>query len=187
MKTYIDIKIKEFAFGLKLQMLNLINSTFFSSVISPIIYAILTMLGYIKKVVTYDSAIFFAVFFLVSIDTIVGIRKWIILKKFNDKKVVVGAFEKMFLCLCVMTVFNIFTMRLEGHDDLQSYMKLFSFLIVLSYPTGSIFKNVFFITKGKYPPIGFMRKWENYEDTADIDQIFKKEVEKANTVEPPKE
>lgn len=182
MKQYMIIKIHSILTGFKIQLVSLIKWTAISSMLSPFIYYIMYIFGYTKNVLTYDYEMLFAVFILVSIDTLVGIKKWIFLKKFNDKKVAVGAFEKMFLCYCVMVIFNLYTMRLDSHPDLQSYMKLFGFLIVISYPSGSIFKNIFFLSKGQFPPIGFMRKWENYENTASVEEIFKKEAEKGGTI-----
>lgn len=185
MKRYMQSQVEAILSSLKIQLLHIVECTIWSTITTPIVFYILAFFGFVQKVFLYDVYVFFAIVLLVSIDTVVGMKKWLKLKKFNEKKIPLGAFEKLFLCVVIMLLFNVIGLKLEGHTDLQNYMSLFSFMIVISYPAGSIIKNTFFISNGKFPPIGFMRKWDNYENTADVETIFKTEAAKNDTIVPP--
>lgn len=179
MKKYMLDKLVRYSLEFKVQALNFINGFFVSAVISPIAWIISTTVGYANKIILRDHDVVAIIVTMVFIDGFVGIWKWMKLSRFNEKKLIIGFIEKMIICLLSMCVFNMFILAAgDKHDDIASYLNLFGTLTILTYPAWSIFKNFFFISHGKFPPIGFMRKMENFDNTADISTIFTQEKSK---------
>lgn len=172
-------KALKFTIELKIQLLYFFNGLVFSTILSPFAWVFSKVLGYANKIILRDQDFIAFIFVIVFIDGAVGIWKWMKLSKFNEKKLLIGFVEKLLICLMAMIVFNIFILAAgDKHSDISSYLNLFAAITILSYPALSIFKNMFFISNGKFPPIGFMRKMENFENTADINTIFSQEKSK---------
>jgi len=47
------------------------------------------------------------------------------------------------------------------------------------YVGGSGLKSCFYISKGKFPPIGFMRRMKNFEETFEISKMLDKDENKS--------
>jgi len=180
MKKYITHRFSSIMIGMKTQALYVFDTTVVSVPLTLISFWVLKVLGYLGLVLTLDHEVLSALPLLLLIDVFVGMRKWRVLRKFNTKLMYQGLMEKLVFCLIIMVVINIFVLNLAGHADMADYMRLLGMFIVLSYPAISIFKNIFFLTNGRFPPIGFMAIWENFEKTASVDDIFRHESTKAD-------
>lgn len=53
----------------------------------------------------------------------------------------------------------------------------------LLYPTSKVFKNIFILTAGKYPPEFIMNKLYNFEKNGDLSEFFKTNKDKAENDE----
>jgi hypothetical protein len=65
-------------------------------------------------------------------------------------------------------------LRYTAGDNLAG--EIFRILIqttTLLYPTSKVLKNVFIITKGKYPPKFLMDRLYNFEKNGDLNDFFK--------------
>src|SRR5690606_32932290 len=45
-------------------------------------------------------------------------------------------------------------------------------VMTLMYPTSKVFKNIFIISNGKYPPEFIMKKMYNFEKNGDLSKLF---------------
>lgn len=171
-------KIIKYSIDLKIQANYFAHSLWVSLVVSPIAWLLTYILGYANKVLLRDHDFIAGIVTVVIIDGIMGAWKWIKLSKFNEKKLAIGIIEKLAICIFAMVIFNTLILAAGDHPDIVSYMNLLAALTILIYPALSAFKNMFFITNGKFPPIGWMRKMESFNDTANIDEIFKQEKAK---------
>ena len=145
-------------------------------------------LAYLNKLFnTYIGVdIDFATFIVIciSIDWITGMIKWYMRYKFDFKKMVVGLMEKVAISGFGMVLFNgIATIKeLAMHPDLQSYLLIVGKLAIFIYVGGSAFNNMFFITGGKFPPVGWMNRMDSFEKTGNLDDLFEKK-DKADKIE----
>jgi len=183
MKQYLENNIGAAFTGMKQQVIHLMDSIILSAFISPAAWVLAKLTGYANKILMRDMDLVVLIFTLIGLDAVFGLWKWYKLKSLNEKKFLIGVFEKLIICLGTMVVFNTFIIAAYKHDDYTSYMNLFGSTIILTYPAWSIFRNMFFLTKGAFPPIGFMRKMENFSETADIDEIFTSERNKNKSTE----
>ena len=110
--------------------------------------------------------------------------KWYMRYKFDFKKMVVGLMEKVAISGFGMVLFNgIATIKeLAMHPDLQSYLLIVGKLAIFIYVGGSAFNNMFFITGGKFPPVGWMNRMDSFEKTGNLDDLFEKK-DKADKIE----
>lgn len=56
-------------------------------------------------------------------------------------------------------------------------------LMSLLYPTSKVIKNIFILSKGKYPPEFIMRKIYNFEKNGDLEKLFSSKAEDLLEVE----
>lgn len=84
-------------------------------------------------------------------------------------------FKNLEMCFVVIIVYIMLEMlRYTAGDNLAG--EIFRILIqttTLLYPTSKVLKNVFIITKGKYPPKFLMDRLYNFEKNGDLKDFFK--------------
>ena len=70
-------------------------------------------------------------------------------------------------------------LRYTAGDNLAG--EIFRILIQIStllFPISKVLKNIFILSKGKYPPKFFMQRLYNFEKTGDLKDLFDKDDEK---------
>jgi len=181
MKKYIAEKTFNVLVSLKGQLVFFGETSIFSVIISPIVWLITNALGYINLVVAYDHQLLAFSFMLIFLDSFFGILKWVKLSKLSEKKFIIGIIEKSIISIAAIMIANmaILSISPEEHPNINSYVKLLGKIIIFMYPAASIGRNMFFITNGKFPPIGIMRKLDSFENNASLDDIFNTEKQKA--------
>ncbi|WP_282638086.1 hypothetical protein [Sphingobacterium thalpophilum] len=60
-----------------------------------------------------------------------------------------------------------------GNNFAGEAFRIFIQMLTLLYPTSKVFKNIFILTKGKYPPKFLMLKLYNFEKNGDLSEFFK--------------
>jgi hypothetical protein len=143
-----------------------------SLAISPVAYFSKLFNTYIGVDIDFMSFIVVCI----SIDWITGMAKWYIRKKFDFKKMILGLFEKVAISGLGMVLFNgMGTIKeLALHPDLQSYFLIVGKLAIFVYVGGSAMNNMYFITGGKFPPVGWMNRMKNFEETASLEDFTDK-------------
>lgn len=53
-------------------------------------------------------------------------------------------------------------------------------VVALLYPTSKVFKNVYIITEGKYPPEFIMQRLYNFEKNGDLSKFFQSKQNENN-------
>lgn len=91
-------------------------------------------------------------------------------------------FKNLEMCFVVVVVYMMLEMlRYTAGDNLAG--EIFRILIqttTLLYPTSKVLKNVFIITKGKYPPKFIMDRLYNFEKNGDLKDFFKTGADQAD-------
>lgn len=96
------------------------------------------------------------------IDLVIGVIKYLKLSQFSFKKMLLGLITKVMVSYGGMLMFMLFASLDEGL--MAQWFMLVAKFTVLLYPTGSAFANMFIVTNGKFPPVGFMRKLKSFEE-----------------------
>lgn len=120
-------------------------------------------------------------------DLIIGIIKHLKLHSFSFKKMLLGFTLKM----AIITIAYFFTEAIlqiisEGEMD-SIYFKVISKLAIFLFPAGNAAINMGIITNGKFPPLGFLMKFEKFNKTLDVNIFKQKENESENTDNNPSE
>jgi phage-related holin len=106
------------------------------------------------------------------IDWFVGMYKHWINRTFDAEKMVTKLVKRV-----IVTVFGIIAFMLfesvEGihGTDVGDYFLVFGRVTVLLYPIISIFENMHYVTGGKFPPVGFMRRTRKYNESGNIKDL----------------
>ena len=139
---------------------------------SPMVY----VFNRIKPFIIPETDFVVVITVAIIVDWITGMMKWWLRKKFDFRKMIIGLLEKVAISFFSMILFNGLgaITELQQHPDLRSYLVLVGKLAIFFYVTGSAFNNMYFITGGKFPPVGWMNRMKNFEQTADIDSFTEK-------------
>lgn len=111
-------------------------------------------------------------------DMIGGMWKHYRLHTFSWKRLYLGLLEKIGVSFLGMILFNsIFSIhQWQGIDSAKNYLILIGKLANLLYICGSCFNNLYVITGGKFPPVGFMKRMANFNETLDTNKLTDKDV-----------
>ena len=116
------------------------------------------------------------VFGAVIIDHLVGTYVHAKIKKdFSMKKNIQGFFMKAFLIVGVYFLGRGIVHILGEENVVAIYFRMIMRLMVFIYPAGSALVNISIITKGKFPPIGFMEKITRFNKNMDLNEFKEKE------------
>ncbi len=112
------------------------------------------------------------------IDMVAGMWKHYKLHSFSWKRLYLGLLEKIGVSFLGMVLFNsIFSIHeWGGIDSAKNYLILIGKLANLMYICGSCFNNLYVITGGKFPPVGWMRRMSNFNETLDTKNLTDKDV-----------
>lgn len=114
-------------------------------------------------------------FVTVIIDHLIGSYVHAYIKKdFTLKQNLKGLLMKTSLIIVVFIIGHGMVSILGKEDIVTSYFNTIMRLMVFLYPAGSALVNCSIITKGKFPPLGFMDKVAKFNNTFDLSS-FKEE------------
>jgi len=121
------------------------------------------------------------VFYAIAIDHILGsIVHACIKKDFTVKKNAVGLAVKIGFCISGYSLFIMIHEIFKGIPFIADYFKILIQFIVFIWPAGSAMGNMSILTGGKFPPIGWMKKLERFQENADINEFKTKNDENNN-------
>jgi len=165
--------------------IKLLYSVVLAGLLSPIPYLIESLKYYFVIDVAFTKLIAWLIIF----DLIFGIWKHLKIKNFSFKLMMYGLLIKITVSYFAMMVFNGFgTIEGISHLDVKIYILLVGKLTNFFYVAGSIFNNMYIITSGRFPPVGWMKRMKRFNETLDIsifkdtpiEEILPKETEKEN-------
>jgi hypothetical protein len=155
-----------------------LKSAFILAVISSP-FAILTegVLNWFKV----NAGFILFVFGAVIIDHLVGSYVHAYIKRdFTLKKNIQGFFMKTALIVAVFFLGRGIVHILGDDDIVAVYFRTIMRLMVFLYPAGSALVNISIITKGKFPPIGMMKKISQFNTNLDLSEFKEKKNNNTN-------
>jgi hypothetical protein len=139
--------------------------------ISPFVYAVDKIMDWTTLNQEYVSFVFIAIM----IDHILGtIIHGLIKKDFSLKKNIIGLFTKVGLVVAMGFLFEGIQSIVKEDSFAKEYLIIVLRLTVFLYPAGSAFMNSAIITKGKFPPIGWINKIKSFQTDLDIAKLREK-------------
>nr|DAG72880.1 MAG TPA: holin [Caudoviricetes sp.] len=111
-------------------------------------------------------------------DLIIGIWKHAKNNTFSPKMMILGFCQKIGLVILVYFLTEAFIQIIADADLDSVYFKVATKLMIFIYPAGNALVNVGIITNGKFPPLGFLKKFEKFNKTLDVNVFKQKEDEK---------
>jgi len=126
-----------------------------------------------------NSAYIGFVLFAIVVDHILGsaVHLWV-KRDFSFKKNIIGIFVKLGLVFTVGVLFEGFQYIYPEDNVITDYLSLITRLMVFLYPAGSAFMNCAILTKGKFPPIGWINKISKFNQNLNVSE-FKTDGEKS--------
>lgn len=131
----------------------------------------------------YMDNYFFIIMVMVAIlvdHTLGSVVHWFYKKDFVFQKNYIGLIKKVGGCIAGYVVLEMLREILKDADFIAIYMKMLIQTMVFMYPAGSAMGNLSVITGGKFPPIGWMKKLDNFQKTADLNSL-KTKIDETNT------
>lgn len=139
---------------------------------SPVAYILEKLLSW--SMANQEYLVF--VLLAIMVDHILGsIIHGFILRDFSFRKNLSGLILKIGLTVVIGLLFEGVNHIMKGDNFIKDYLTMVLRLSVFLYPAGSAFMNSAIITKGKFPPIGWMEKIKKFNQDLDLKQ-FKEEV-----------
>lgn len=112
------------------------------------------------------------VFYAIAIDHILGsIVHAFVKKDFTLKKNGIGLLVKVSFCITGYSLFVMIHEILKGVPFIPDYFKMLIQLIVFIWPAGSAMGNMSILTGGRFPPIGWMKKIERFQENLDLNNF----------------
>lgn len=113
-------------------------------------------------------------FLLLFLDLILGAWKHLEAGTFNFKKLFLGFVKKVAISFIAMALFKSFSsvQELQSTPTLVKYLTLTGKAANLSYVFGSAFASMYILTGGKFPPIWFMTRLENFQKTLSLKSLI---------------
>lgn len=91
---------------------------------------------------------------------------------FSPKEFLLKNAEMGFVIVAVYLMLEMLRYTI-GDNVVGDAFKVLIQCMTLLYPTTKIFKNIFLMTKGKYPPEFIMNRLYNFEKNGDLNEFFK--------------
>ncbi|AZA49566.1 hypothetical protein EG346_15885 [Chryseobacterium carnipullorum] len=120
-------------------------------------------------------------------DLIIGIWKHMKTGSFSPKMMIMGFCQKIGLVILVYFLTEAFIQIISDADLDSVYFKVATKLMIFIYPAGNALVNVGIITNGKFPPLGFLTKFEKFNKTLDVNVFKQKDDENKDTDNTPAE
>jgi phage-related holin len=133
---------------------------------SPVIWVLSALGTYVFP----DRKFIGVLFVLFMADIATGIVKHWMAHTFSFKELYTHLLLKLFVTIVGMALFNTLALVDSGDDAkvIVDYFKLAGKVFNAFYVGGSAFSNLFIITGGKFPPVGFMKRTKKFNDTGNI-------------------
>jgi hypothetical protein len=96
-------------------------------------------------------------------------------RDFTLKRNATGLLQKLGLCVLAIGLFEIIHNTVKDVALVYDYLKVITRLVVILYPAGSAFMNMSALTNGQFPPIGWIKKVQNFNENLDLDKLKKNE------------
>lgn len=120
----------------------------------------------------------FGTFMCIALVINAAVGAWMHLK--NRSFTFLNFFFRNGLMIAVVSVTYIMLEMLRytaGDNVAGEIFKVVIQLMSLLYPTSKVIKNIFILSKGKYPPEFIMRKIYNFEKNGDLEKLFSSKAE----------
>ena len=106
---------------------------------------------------------------IITVDWITGMWKWWKRHKFDWRAMAIGLWTKIAITYMGMVLFQGlgYIDEFANHPDIKSYFMLVGKMTVFFYVAGSAFNNMYYVTEGRFPPLGWMKRMKAFEETAD--------------------
>lgn len=131
-----------------------------------------------------DNQVFLTMVFLaVAIDHILGSFVHFYIKKdFSSRKNLSGLLIKGFAVVAGYVLFEMIRQIVNDVQFVAIYFKVVLQLTVILYPVLSAFKNLSIITNGSFPPAGWFKRFEKFNEDLDLNNFkTKNDEEVSNT------
>lgn len=91
------------------------------------------------------------------------------------KKQITGLLTKIGLVVAMGYLFEGVNYIVEEESFVKTYLSITLRLTVFLYPAGSAFINSAILTDGKFPPIGWMKRFKMFQENLKLSEIINKE------------
>lgn len=132
---------------------------------SPFFATVALLFDPLRQLIADELSFFSILTMALIIDLIIGAIKYWKLSQFSFKKLLLGLMIKVIVSYGGMMLFLSFKSLDPGIA--AEWFALVAKFTVLLYPAGSAFTNMYTVTDGKFPPLGFMKKLQTYGDSTD--------------------
>lgn len=105
-------------------------------------------------------------------DLFLGIWRHYKQKTFSFTALLTGFSTKIAVVTLAYFLCEGFTQIVEEGDIGSGYIKLAYRVMIFTYPTGNALVNMGIITEGKFPPLAFLKKFDKFNKTLDVN-VFK--------------
>src|SRR5690606_37982342 len=106
------------------------------------------------------------------VNMIVGVWFHLLNNSFSVKEFLLKNIEMGFVVIIVYIMLEMLRYTIGDNIAGEAFKVLIQCMTLL-YPTTKIFKNIFLMTKGKYPPEFLMQRLYNFEKNGDLNEFFK--------------
>lgn len=113
-------------------------------------------------------------------DLIAGIWKHMKFNSFSPRKMITGFSQKIGLVILVYFLTEAFIQIISDAELDSIYFKVASKIMIFIYPAGNALVNIGIITDGKFPPLAFLKKFEKFNKTLNINDLNLKSDETDN-------
>lgn len=117
------------------------------------------------------------VLWAILVDWIVGVIYHIKIKDFNWGKNALGVSLKIGLALFAGSLFEGLPYFIKHESLVSDILIVTTRLAVFLYPAGSAFMNMYEVTDGAFPPIGFIKKIKLFNEKFDVKVLTEKQEE----------
>lgn len=88
--------------------------------------------------------------------------------------------SEMFLITIVVYFLLEILSDVSGNSNTGNVFQIMIHILTLLYPISKAFKSIHFITNGKMPPAFIMKRLYRFDETGDVNELFKTPEEKTN-------
>ncbi len=167
---YILIKIiHNVSDRVELFFLKMLNSITISLTVVPILY-----LGdLVDMYFLFDIGFLEILLISLTGSLFMGIWKHLKLRTFSKTRMLLGFIEQITIVVVALIMFNAFSHIKEfaRHQDAMDYFNLLWKTIVVSYPATSLFNSMYYVTNGKFPPVGWMKRMKNFQKNLNLQEL----------------
>ena len=95
------------------------------------------------------------------------------LNDFTFRKNITGLLTKLMLCVVAAILFEVIRNTVKEVSFVYAYLKNITRLMIILYPAGSAFLTMSALTKGLFPPLGWINKLTAFNKTLDLTKFPK--------------